>query len=134
MFTVHSVYPQFIDLGSVMALGSMDSSSPGVPKKEPASSKQATAVSNHASVGQGVNSAVASSANHTSSVVSQGLATLNNTSTAQVLQQQHNTGVNPSPIAVVSAPGTGPPKTIVVVPVSANSSDGSPAIKRIKTN
>lgn len=57
-------------------------------------------------------------ANHTSSMVSQGLATLNS---------------QPATVTVVSAGGATQSKTIVVVPVS-NSSGQEPAVKRIKTN
>jgi hypothetical protein len=86
---------QFVDLGNVMAIGSMDTDS-----KE----KVIT--------------------NHTSSVVSQGLATLNATG---------GSNSQPTTVTVVSGAGsTQSSKTIVVVPVSNTSQE--PAVKRIKTN
>ena len=128
---------QFIDLGSVMALGNMDSDSPS------------TSVGGHIPKMEGVintpiKSTVGVTANHTSSIVSQGLATLNagpvgtpqTMTAAQVASLTGNaTGVNPTTVTVVSASGSQPTKTIVVVPVSAaGSGDAQPAIKRIKTN
>ncbi|ELT97878.1 hypothetical protein CAPTEDRAFT_168129 [Capitella teleta] len=84
-----AVMGEFVDLGNVMALGSMDTDTK--------------------------DNVVA---NHTSSMVSQGLATLNS---------------QPATVTVVSAGGATQSKTIVVVPVS-NSSGQEPAVKRIKTN